>query len=84
MELFGRAVVTIRISMAFLDDDKIDQFEEEYFKLIKEELKIQEGEPEVLTRRKMELGNTMEYARRVFLHFAETGEVKLSALDNKC
>ncbi len=63
--------------MSFLKEEQIVQFEEKYTKLREELLTHKETEPDQVYRRKLELANQMEYANRVFLHFAETGEVEI-------
>lgn len=64
-----------------ITDEIVDRFEEEYDKLRDDLLSHKEGDHVEVYHRKLELANTMENARRVFLHFAETGKVEIAALD---
>lgn len=63
--------------MPFLKEEQISQFEEKYSKLRDELLLHKETEHVQVYHRKLELANQMEHANRVFLHFAETGEVEI-------
>lgn len=69
--------------MSFLQEEQIQQFETEYEKLRDELLSKKENESDVVYERKLDLANLMETAKRVFLHFAETGKVELVALDRQ-
>lgn len=69
--------------MSFLQEEQIQQFETEYEKLREELLTKKENESDTVYYRKIELANLMESAKRVFLHFAETGKVELEALDRQ-
>lgn len=62
---------------SFLTDEQIEQFEKEYSKLRDKLLTRKESEKIEIFHRKLELANMMEYAHRVFLLFAETGNVEI-------